>query len=108
MKTVKFAASLVPLVISGEKNSTWRLFDDKDLSVGDDLEFVNKETGEIFGHAKILEVREKKLKDIQDEDFDGHEKFENNDAMIEQYKVYYGEKVSGETVVKLIKFSFHK
>ena len=35
MKLVKFRDYLVPLVLSGEKDSTWRLFDDKGLSEGD-------------------------------------------------------------------------
>ena len=38
MKVLKFREYLVPLVLSGEKDSTWRLFDDKDLSVGDEIE----------------------------------------------------------------------
>ena len=61
MKIIKFAAALVPLVLSGEKNVTWRLFDDKNLSVGDDLEFINRDTGKVFGYAKILKVWEKKV-----------------------------------------------
>ena len=46
MKTLKFASHLVQKILSGEKTSTWRLFDDKDLQVGDGLIFVNKDTGE--------------------------------------------------------------
>jgi hypothetical protein len=106
MKTIKFSKELVPLVMSGEKTSTWRLFDDKDLKVGDELEFVNKDTGEVFGHANILSISEKKLGEIVVADYDGHEKFESKEEMIETYKRYYGEDVSGNTVVKIIKFSF--
>jgi hypothetical protein len=51
MKTLKFAANLVPLILSGEKTSTWRLFDDKDLQVGDELEFINKNTNTTFASA---------------------------------------------------------
>jgi hypothetical protein len=108
IKTIKFSKELVPLVISGEKTSTWRLFDDKDLGVGDDLEFINKETGEVFGHASILNIYEKKLGEMAEEDFDGHEKFENNEEMIEAYKKYYGERVDENTIVKIIRFSFVK
>ncbi|MEK6889082.1 MAG: hypothetical protein AABW80_03155 [Nanoarchaeota archaeon] len=31
MKTIKFRESLSKLILKGEKNSTWRLFDDKDM-----------------------------------------------------------------------------
>ena len=31
MKILKFAPKLVPLVLSGEKTSTWRMFDEKDF-----------------------------------------------------------------------------
>jgi len=49
MKTVKFRDYLVPLVLSGGKTSTWRLFDDKDLSVGDEIEL--REFGADIGFA---------------------------------------------------------
>jgi hypothetical protein len=35
MKGLEFWDYLVPMVLSGEKDSTWRLFDDKNLSVDD-------------------------------------------------------------------------
>lgn len=46
MKTIKFRDYLVPLVLSGEKNSTWRLFDDKDIQVGDTVQLINWNTKE--------------------------------------------------------------
>ena len=67
---------MVLLVLSGEKTSTWRLSDDKDLQKGDELILVNKETGEEFARATILNTREKKLKDLEENDFEGHEKFD--------------------------------
>ena len=104
MKTLKFENKLVELILSGEKDSTWRIFDDKNLSVGDELILVNKDTGEEFGKAKIISVREKEIKDIEDIDFEGHEKYKNNEELIETYKKYYGDKVSGESIVKIIQF----
>ena len=106
MKTVKFTAELVHLILSGEKTSTWRLFDDKNLSVDDNLEFVNKETGEVFGYATITTVWEKKMEEICDDDFDGHEKFSSKEEVFETYRKYYGDRVDGETVVKIIHFTF--
>lgn len=108
MKTLKFANHLVPLVLSGVKDSTWRLFDDKDLKERDELIFINKDTGDQFGNAIILSTREKKLGDLKESDFEGHEKFESEEKMYEVYKYYYGEQVSPESVVKIIKFKLQK
>jgi len=33
MKKLKFEPNLVPKILSGEKTSIWRLFDDKDLNL---------------------------------------------------------------------------
>jgi hypothetical protein len=104
MKTLKFKNNLVPLVLSGVKDSTWRLFDDKDLTTGDDLILINKDTMEEFGTARIISVREKRLKDLGDTDFEGHEKFESEEKMYEAYRSFYGDTVSPETIVKIIKF----
>ena len=102
MKTLKFAPHLVPLVISGEKTSTWRLFDDKDLKVGDKLNFINKETGEEFAKAEITSVSEEELGKITN--FEGHEKYKDQEEMLKSYRKYYGEKVNLDSVVKMIKF----
>lgn len=106
MKSLKFAPNLVPLVLSGEKTSTWRLFDDKNLQVGDELLFVNKETGEEFAKATITAVREKRLGDItiEDEINEGHERFRTDQERLETYRKYYGDRVTEDTVVKMLKY----
>lgn len=104
MKTLKFMPHLAEMILDGEKTSTWRLFDDKDLSEGDELSLVNKETGKEFAKAVIIKVEEKKLKDLKDEDYDGHEKFESTEKMYETYRTYYGDKVGPDTIVKMIDF----
>ena len=105
MKTLKFAPELVPLILSGEKTSTWRLFDDKNLSVGDKLSFINRTTGEEFAKERIVSVREKKLGEIDAVDFDeGHEHFESPKKMLESYRSYYGDMITMDTLVKLISF----
>lgn len=71
MKTLKFAENLVPLVLSGEKDVTWRLFDDKDLKEGDRLSLCRAENGEEFSQAVIVSVFEKRMGDIDERDFGG-------------------------------------
>ena len=99
---------LVPLVLSGEKDSTWRLFDDKDLQSGDELQFLNSGTEEEFGTATIISTREKKLSELEDSDFEGHEKFESEEKMYEVYRSYYGNQVTPDSLVKIIKFKFQE
>lgn len=106
MKRLKFSAPLVSPILSGEKFATWRLFDDKNLSVGDNLELINQETGELFGYAVITDVRGKKLADITEADYIGHERFASSEAMIAQYRAYYGDQVTPETSVKMIQFRY--
>jgi len=105
MKTLKFRPHLVTEILEGRKTSTWRVFDEKDLTVGDQLELINKETLKVFARAEITNVREKPLGEIEEEDFKGHEKYENREAMFAEYKKYYGDRVNEETVVKMIEFN---
>lgn len=108
MKTLKFKDHLVPLVLSGLKDSTWRLFDDKNLTEGDSLILINKDTGDQFGKALIVSTREKRLGDLQDSDFEGHEKFESEEKMYEAYRSYYGDRVTPDSTLKIIKFRLEK
>jgi len=104
MKTLKFRPELVEQILNGTKRVTWRLFDDKNLSVGDNFKIINSKNGKEYGEAEIVEVKEKKLGEIKDEDFDGHEKYKNQDDMLEHYRKYYGDKVNLDIIVKMIKF----
>ncbi|PIR58090.1 MAG: hypothetical protein COU71_00535 [Parcubacteria group bacterium CG10_big_fil_rev_8_21_14_0_10_38_31] len=103
-KSLKFRDYLVPLVLSGEKDSTWRLFDDKDLQTGDKVELINWNSKEKFGEAELIKAMEKKMGDLEEADFDGHERFESNEEMYKTYRKYYGDSVGAETLVKIIKF----
>lgn len=103
-KILKFRDHLAKMILAGEKNCTWRLFDDKSLSKGDEISLVNWNTGESFANALITEVREKSMGKLEETDFDGHEKFTSEDEMYAAYRKYYGDKVGPETVVKIIRF----
>ncbi len=108
MKTLKFTSDLVPLILSGEKTSTWRLFDDKKLQQGDELLFIENETGREFAKATITSVWERKFEDLTDTDWDGHEKFASEKDMYEAYSKYYKLEVTPTTVLKVIHFKLHK
>lgn len=104
MKQIKFANDLVSKILNGSKTATWRLFDDKDLQTGDQLEFLNRESGEMFARAEITSVQEKSLGEITESDFSGHETFSDREKMLETYRGYYGPEVGWETMVKMIHF----
>jgi len=104
IKTLKFAHNLVEKILCGTKTVTWRLFDDKNLTAGDRLEFVDSDTGKKFAEAEIIKVREKKLGEVEENDFEGHERYEDNNEMLRTYKRYYGERADWNTVVKIIEF----
>ena len=106
MKTLKFKKYLSELILSGNKTSTWRLFDDKDLSIGDRVSFVVWETGEEFAQVELIFVKETTFGQLTSNDWQGHEKFESDEEMYQTYEKYYNHLVDENTPVKIIKFRF--
>lgn len=105
MKTLKFRPRLIKLILSGEKNVTWRLFDDKDITAGDEVALLNWETKEEAARAVVEEVKLQKLGNLSPKDWEGHEKFRDQEEMYETYRTYYpGREVGPETELKIIKF----
>lgn len=96
---------------NGEKTDTWRVNDDKDLSVNDQVEFIDKvdpkqrSSWEIFGVATIDEVLTKRLGDLGEQELRAH----NYTSPADMYKAlrgYYGKGIGPETPVKIIRFRF--
>ncbi len=104
MKTLKFREKLSKLILEGEKDTTWRLFDDKNLSVGDEVRFLIWDSLEEFVKVKLLDVRETVFGKLTEEDWEGHEKFESEEEMYKTYSKYYNCKVDENSPVKIIKF----
>jgi hypothetical protein len=107
MKIIKFKNELCDLVLSRGKTSTWRLFDDKDLQLGDEIKFMNKDTGDFFGTGKILKLKITTLGSLEESDWEGHETYSSEEEMYETYKTYYGDKVGPDSELKIIDFSFN-
>lgn len=103
-KIIKFREKLSKLILNGEKSTTWRLFDDKDISEDDELSLVVWETGEEFVKAKVTFVKENKFKDLNEEDWEGHERYASNEEMYKEFSIYYKQAVDENTVVKIIRF----
>jgi len=111
MKSLKLDHELADLVRRGEKTSTWRIYDDKDISVNDLISLIDKvepqdpSTWVTLGIAKVNAVIEKRLGDITSTDYAGHETFSSPTAMLETYQKYYGPQVARDTPIKMIHFS---
>lgn len=103
-KELKFRKVLAEQILTGQKNVTWRLFDDKDLSVGDKLQLIEWVNRNKFADAEITSVREKKMSEINDTDLEGHEKFASIEEMYQTYSRYYKTNVDDDTLVKIIQF----
>lgn len=112
MKSLKLDHEIALLVLNGQKTNTWRINDDKDLSVNDKVELIDKVDGnnprtwQIFGVATINQISTKRLGDVTNTDTKGHEAFKNEQQMYETYRRYYGPSVGPDSIVKIIHFSF--
>jgi hypothetical protein len=108
MKRLKFNSELVPLILNGTKTVTWRLYDDKNLTAGDKLEFINSENNSKFAEAEIISVKEKPISQIDQNDRQGHEEVGEGDQLIEHYKKLYRRDVSPNESIKIIKFKLNE
>ncbi len=106
MKSLKFKPELCKQIVAGSKTATWRLFDDKDLTVGDKIKFINKDTLEAFGTGEITRLTTRTLSTLTEDDWKGHERFTSEVEMYATYRSYYGNAVDENTEVKLITFTF--
>ena len=103
IKILKFAEPLPKLVLTGKKDTTWRISDEKELSVNDELSLCYNH-GEEFAKAIILWIKETIFENLTEEDYVGHEKFLSKEEMLKTYSKYYNIPVSPKTRVKVIKF----
>ncbi len=104
MKTLKFESNLIGQILSGEKTSTWRLFDDKDLKKDDELTFIERETGKEFAKAIITSVTEKRFKDLTEADMKSNGGFISEKEMYEIFKKHYGLEVTPVSILKVVYF----
>lgn len=109
MKTLKLDHELVELVISGNKTSTWRVHDDKNLSVGDEVSIVDKvdpklaETWKVIGTVRIHRIDAKRIDEVTMSEMAEHG-YMSTDNMVTVFKQYYGDNISKATEIKLLYF----
>lgn len=103
-KKFKFTGRLIPLILSGKKTVTWKLWDDKDLRAGDIVDFLEFETLNHFATAEITSVKEKLFADLNQEDEEGHEEKASLEEMRRVMAEYHKKPVGPETPVKIVRF----
>ena len=91
------------MILKGEKYTTWRIADEKEIAVGDGISLCRTDGSE-FGKAVVIEVRETIFGKMTEEDMMGHETFTSKEEMYRTYSEYYDIKVTPETEVKIIRF----
>ncbi len=101
---LKFRRTLIAQMRRGEKFVTWRLFDDKNLTLGDVVSIVEWESERPMGTGRIGAVREVPLSDALKEKGLGHERYASEEDALTTFRNYYGERVTLTTPVKIIRF----
>jgi ribonuclease HI len=111
MKQLKFNHGSAELIRQGKKTATFRMYDDKDLSVDDRIELLDKTdpdrpaTWKPIGFARIDSIVEKRLSAIAEADLRDCEQYDSRAKMLAMYQKYYGDQVSLDIPVKVIRFT---
>ena len=104
MKTIGFVKELVPLILSGKKTVTWRCFDHRNLTVGDNLLFIESESREPFARVKVVYVKKATFGSLTDEDKEGHEHYLDDEQMLTTFSRYYKTPITLDTELKIVGF----
>ena len=108
LKKLRFRSHYIPKILSVATTTTWRMFDEKKLSKGDELILVNSDTEEEFGRAIIISVRKKSLRHVKVGDLPTHEQPRTIKHVLDVFRDYYGDYIPADTEVKIITFEVHK
>lgn len=103
-ESFKFSPELVPLVLAGEKTCTWRLWDEKQLPIGETVELIARPNLNVFGEAIITSTTPKTMGELTQADKTGHETFESDEQMYTVYSNYYEKEVNHTTPVTVYHF----
>ncbi len=103
-KQLKFFPQLIDPILQSKKTVTWRLWDEKDLTKDDIVDFLEYGTNKHFATAQLMHITEKPLGLLTKKDKIGHEPFSTDAEMYRTFSTYYNRPVDKETLVKLIHF----
>ncbi|HEY7534541.1 MAG TPA: reverse transcriptase-like protein [Thermodesulfobacteriota bacterium] len=110
-KTLKFDHSLANLIRQGKRTSTWRIFDDKAITVGDRIDVIDKTdpnnplSWSVFGVIKVIAISQRNLQNISTEELREQGFSDSEDAKVVMQR-YYGSLFDDDTKIKIIQFVF--
>ena len=111
MKTLKLNHKEAQQILDGKRTITWRLFDDKDLSVNDYVQLVDKvvpddaATWKIIGTAQITKIIQKRLSESTHHEYE-YEGYKSLKEMIKTHSKFYQQEVLDDTPAKIVHFVF--
>lgn len=100
-KSLKFAHAYVEAISKLDKVTTTRLDDDKNLAIGDLVDFIDSETNQKFMEGKVTGIQETSFEEMTKGAAD-------TQGMYNQYKVYYSRDIKPDDTVKWIEFEVIK
>lgn len=112
MKQLKFEHHFARQIIEGLKTATFRVNDDKDIRVGDEVELVDKvdhdrpTTWLVQGRLIIRDVQHVAIKDLDAFLFDRAESFGSIQEMLEVFRRFYGDHLNMESLVAVFNFNY--
>ncbi|MFA6270499.1 MAG: reverse transcriptase-like protein [Candidatus Paceibacterota bacterium] len=112
MKTLKFNHQRAELIREGKITVTWRVNDEKNLSVDDDVWIIDKvdkkdpSTWRAIGTAKITEILAKHLGNVTNEELVECKECSSKVEVVKTFRQYYGPDINEKTPVKIIHFVF--
>jgi hypothetical protein len=101
---LKFADPLAELIVRGQKYTTWRMNNSRDLRAGDRLNCIHYSTLRLFAVAAISRVAERTFATLGPEDLEGHESFASEQTMLDAYARYYDTLVTSNTQLTVVDF----
>lgn len=98
---------LTQKILNGNKTSTIRLFSEGRFAEGEIVEMINSDTQTCFGHAVLIEVYNKQLGSLTEEDLEGNEPFASQERMIATFQGFYPhKKVDHHSPATVVRFLF--
>ena len=108
MEKLYFAAPYPPILFTGEKYKTFRLAGSSDkYSIGDLVSMCYPDDEE-FAQSVVCSKYRKKFKDLTEEDWKGHERFESEETMYKTYENWNKRKIGPETEMDIIVYKDFK
>lgn len=112
MKSLKINHDFATKIQAGKAHYTWRINDDKDIHVNDQVQLIDKlnegqpSSNKAIGIATITSILEKQIGKITKSDMEADEEFTSTDDLLKTFRGYYGPQVNPQTPLKMIRFDY--